>query len=51
MCKPFTHEFRDSYKIAYQYFIDGEWGKARKKFEETIILLKDAEDPLSKNHL
>ena len=32
MMKPFSQEFRDTYKVAYEEFIRGEWGKAKVKF-------------------
>lgn len=51
MIKPYSHEFRHSYRAAYDLFVKGEWGKAKAKFEETLSLITEAEDPLSKAHL
>ena len=40
MIKPFTVEFRMTYREAFQLFIDGQWGQAHSKFLETISILK-----------
>ena len=51
MISPYTDEFRRTYKEGYELSIKGEWGKAKSKFEESILLVTEADDPLSKNHL
>ena len=53
MVQPFSKAFRDAYREAYQLFVDGKWGKAHQKFNETIALLdkEGLEDSLSKYHI
>ena len=53
MMKPFTQEFRDTYMEGYEQYVNGDWPKARVKFEESIAYLTGSgvEDPLSRRHL
>ena len=57
MIRPFSKEFRDTYKKAYKHYEQGNWLEAKPLFEKTITLAtyfsKDPEkpDPLSTNIL
>ena len=57
MIRPFSKEFRDTYKKAYKLYEKGEWLEAKLLFEKTLTMVtyksKDPEapDPLSDNLL
>lgn len=55
MLEPYTWNFRDTYKEAFDLYKNGFWLKARDKFQETIKILKesrpDLDDPLSQIHI
>lgn len=51
MTKPFSQQFREQYRKAYNLYIKGDWPEAKVQFEATKKLVKEAPDPLSDNHL
>ena len=51
MTKPFSQEFRDSYRKADNLYLKGDWPQAKIQFEKTKTLVTEAPDPLSDNHL
>ena len=49
MIRPFSKEFRDTYKKAYKLYEKGEWLEAKLLFEKTLTMVtyksKDPEAP------
>ena len=50
MIKPFSQEFREQYKKAFNLYSRGNWKEAKYEFEYTKDLCNEA-DPLSDFHL
>ena len=50
MTAPFSKNFKDTYKKAFDYYIQGKWQAARVEFENTIGIL-DKIDPTLKDNL